>query len=52
VETYSVLLARARNGRQAAISFLDAVTADDGEILVERIETNDEERAFALVHDH
>lgn len=52
VETYSVLLARARNGRQAAISFLDAVTADDGEILVERIQTGDEERAFALVHDH
>ena len=46
VETYSVLLARARNGRQAAISFLNAVTADDGEILVERVQAGDEERAF------
>ena len=34
IETYSVLLARARDGRRAAITFLDADTADQSGALV------------------
>lgn len=39
VETYSVLLARAKDGRRAAISFLDAVTEDQsqGSFAIERV---------------
>lgn len=50
VETYSVLLARARDGRRAAIAFLDAVLGDS--YRVERVRKADEERAVALVRAH
>jgi uncharacterized protein len=49
VETYSVLLARARNGRRAAIAFLDAVEASAAALAVERIRVDDEVNAIALV---
>ena len=51
VETYSVLLARARDGRRAAISFLDAVEAS-GALTVERVRTDDESAAADLVRAH
>jgi|SRR5579885_3654966 len=51
IETYSVLLARARHGRGAAIAFLDAVTADQG-VVVERVRAEDESRAMALLRAH
>lgn len=50
VETYSVLLARSRDGRRAAIAFLDAVTA--GESRIERVRTEDETAAFSLLRAH
>ena len=50
VETYSVLLARARDGRRAAIAFLDAVLGDG--YRVERVRRADEDRAIALVRAH
>jgi len=49
VETYSVLLARARNGRRAALSFLDAVQATSAALLVERVRVEDEVNAAALL---
>lgn len=52
VETYSVLLARARDGRRAAIAFLDAVDASSGALTVERILVEDETAAAALVRAH
>jgi uncharacterized protein len=53
IETYSVLLARARNGRGAAIAFLDAVEADRASTLaVERISPADEVDAVALLRAH
>jgi len=53
IETYSVLLARARDGRRAAITFLDAVTADQsGALVVERIRIEDEQRASTLLRAH
>jgi predicted nucleic acid-binding protein len=51
IETYSVLLARARNGRQLGLSFLDGVAADSG-MTVERIRIDDEDRAIALLRQH
>ena len=48
VETYSVLLARARDGRRAAIAFLDAVDAFSGARTVERIVSEKAERAKAI----
>ncbi|HYU33225.1 MAG TPA: PIN domain-containing protein [Thermoanaerobaculia bacterium] len=54
VETYSVLLARAKDGRGAAISFLDAVAEDQsqGDLAVERVRPEDELNAFALLRAH
>jgi predicted nucleic acid-binding protein len=50
VETYSLLLARSRGGRRAALAFLDMV-ADDA-YLLERIRKRDDERAIALLRAH
>lgn len=52
VETYSVLLARARDGRRAAIAFLDAVEASGGALVVERIHLGDDRAAASLVRAH
>src|SRR5262249_28685561 len=52
VETYSVLLARARDGRRAAIGFLDALERSASAIAVESIRAEDENRAFAVVRAH
>lgn len=52
VETYSVLLARAREGRRAAIAFLDAVEASGAALQVERIRLEDEAAADAIVRAH
>jgi uncharacterized protein len=52
VETYSVLLARARNGRRAAIAFRDAVQASAAALAVERVRADDELNAIALVRTH
>ncbi len=52
IETYSVLLARARDGRRAAISFLDAVQASTAALTVEPIRVDDEIKAEALVRTH
>jgi predicted nucleic acid-binding protein len=53
VETYSVLLARARNGRRTAIAFLDAVAVDQSHnFVVERIRADDEHHAMALLRAH
>ena len=52
VETYSILLARARNGRRAAIAFLDAVKASAEALAVERVRADDELNAIALVRTH
>jgi predicted nucleic acid-binding protein len=52
VETYSVLLARARDGRRAAVGFLDALERSASAITVESIRGEDESRAFALVRAH
>jgi len=51
VETYSVLLARAKDGRRTAISFLDAVEKDQsqGDLTVERVRPDDEFNAIALL---
>ena len=49
VETYSVLLARARDGRRAAVAFLDAVEASSAVLTVERIRLADESAAIGLV---
>jgi predicted nucleic acid-binding protein len=52
IETYSVLLARARDGRRAAVTFLDAVQASATALTVEPIRSDDETRAFTLVRAH
>lgn len=52
VETYSVLLARAREGRRVAIAFLDATEASGGALTIERIRIEDESAAAALVRAH
>jgi predicted nucleic acid-binding protein len=52
IETYSVLLARARDGRRAAISFLDAVRASSAALTVEPIRPDDEPIAETLVRAH
>ena len=52
IETYSVLLARARDGRRVAIAFLDAVQASAGALIVEPIRGDDEANAAALVRAH
>jgi predicted nucleic acid-binding protein len=53
VETYSVLLARARNGRAAAIGFLEAVTTDVSHgLAIKRISPTDEANAYALLRAH
>ena len=52
VETYSVLLARARDGRRGAIAFLDAVGASSAALTVERIRLDDESTAIGLVRAH
>lgn len=52
VETYSVLLARARDGRRAAISFLDAVDASANALAVESVRADDEINAAVLVRTH
>jgi predicted nucleic acid-binding protein len=53
VETYSVLLARARNGRGAAIAFLNAATAGASQgLLVERVRAEDESNAITLLRAH
>lgn len=50
VETYALLLNRARDGRNAAIRFLDVV--DLGFAAVERVRSSDETRAYELVRAH
>ena len=53
VETYSVLLVRARRGRTVAIAFLDAILADESELLaIERVQPGDEAAAVTLVRTH
>jgi predicted nucleic acid-binding protein len=53
VETYSVLLARARNGRGAAMAFLEATTAGPAQGLsMERIRVEDESNAITLLRAH
>jgi predicted nucleic acid-binding protein len=45
-------LARARDGRRAAIAFLDAVERSGSAITVESIRAEDEAKAFSLVRAH
>jgi predicted nucleic acid-binding protein len=53
VETYSVLLARAKDGRRTALSFLDAVAEDQSQgLAVERVQPDDELDAIALLRAH
>jgi uncharacterized protein len=53
IETYSVLLARARDGRRTALAFLDAVAADPAQgLTVERIRAADETAAIDLLRTH
>jgi predicted nucleic acid-binding protein len=52
IETYSVLLARARDGRRVAVAFLDAIQASAGALTVEPIRADDEVSAAALVRAH
>ena len=52
IETYSVLLARAREGRRAAVAFLDAIETSVHALTVEPIRTEDELKAAALVRAH
>lgn len=53
VETYSVLLSRARDSRRAVMAFLDEVGDDTTQsVAVVRIRATDEERAKALVRSH
>jgi len=52
VETYSVLLARAKDRRRTALSFLDAVTEDQSQgLAVERVRPDDELNAITLRQD-
>jgi predicted nucleic acid-binding protein len=50
IETYSLLLSRARGGRRTAIEFLDMIASDD--YRVERTRITDEQRAVALLRAH
>ena len=50
MECYGLLLIRARDRRRSALAFLDAVERD--RVHVERIRTDDEERAIALLRSH
>ncbi len=50
LETYALLLNRARDGRNAAIRFLDVV--ERGFAAVERVTKADEVRAYKLVRAH
>jgi uncharacterized protein len=53
VETYSVLLARAKDGRGTAISFLEAVAEDQSQgLIIERVRPDDELNAIALLRAH
>jgi predicted nucleic acid-binding protein len=53
IETYSVLLARARDGRNVAISFLDALAEDQSQgLVIERVQPDDEINAISLVRAH
>ena len=52
VETYSVLLARARDGRRVAVAFLDAVQTAAPTLTVERVRIEDEIAAMNLVRTH
>jgi uncharacterized protein len=49
-ETYALLLNRTREGRSAAIRFLDAV--EQGFAAVERVRIYDEVQAYKLVRSH
>jgi uncharacterized protein len=51
IETHAVLLTRARDGRRVALSFVDAVQSSPA-LLVERISSDDETRAVALIRGH
>lgn len=50
VETYALLLARTRAGREVAIRFLDAL--ESSSLQVERVTAEDEQRAIRLVRTH
>lgn len=53
VETYSMLLSRARDSRRAVLAFLDVLAEDTArDLTVERVRVNDEDRAKALVRSH
>jgi predicted nucleic acid-binding protein len=52
IETYSVLLARARDGRRAAVGFLDAIAGSASSLVVEPVRAEDETQAMALVRTH
>jgi predicted nucleic acid-binding protein len=52
IETYSVLLARARDGRRAAVGFLDAIAGSASSLVVEPVRAEDEIQAMALVRAH
>lgn len=49
-ETYTVLRKRARDGRGAALRFLDVI--EQGLCTVARIEPDDETRAIAILREH
>jgi predicted nucleic acid-binding protein len=51
IETYAVLLSRARDGRRLALSFLDSIPNESG-LTVERIRLDDEQNAAALLRSH
>jgi uncharacterized protein len=50
IETYSVLLARARDTRRGTMTFLDLIAADPYRL--EHIRKRDEDRSIALVRGH
>ena len=50
IETYATLLLRARDGRRAAIAFLDSLNRT--ELRIKRIRRDDEEKAIAIVRAH
>jgi predicted nucleic acid-binding protein len=50
VETYSTLLARARDGRTAALRFVDSLSGSA--VKVERVRLKDERRALEIVREH
>jgi predicted nucleic acid-binding protein len=50
VETYSTLLARARNGRLGALTFIDSLVGS--KVWVERVRVADEKRALEIVRKH